>query len=125
MKDLAQVFPKQLLCCKADVCDDIQIDTAVKEIVAVFSSIDIAIHNACLCTFANENDTELNMYERVFNVNYYGGLRLAKRVLPYMQEQKGAKLFYKLRSRSDRLYRNIALRFYQRCFRIVGEMSKY
>ena len=73
--------------------DDIQIDTAVKEIVAVFSSIDIAIHNACLCTFANENDTELNMYERVFNVNYYGGLRLAKRVLPYMQEQKGAKLF--------------------------------
>ena len=36
LKDLAQVFPKQLLCCKADVCDDIQIDTAVKEIVAVF-----------------------------------------------------------------------------------------
>ena len=105
LKDLAQVFPKQLLCCKADVCDDIQIDTAVKEIVAVFSSIDIAIHNACLCTFANENDTELNMYERVFNVNYYGGLRLAKRVLPYMQEQKkGQNYFYKLRSRSDRLY---------------------
>ena len=92
LKDLAQVFPKQLLCCKADVCDDIQIDTAVKEIVAVFSSIDIAIHNACLCTFANENDTELNMYERVFNVNYYGGLRLAKRVLPYMQEQKRGKI---------------------------------
>lgn len=22
LKDLAQVFPKQLLCCKADVCDD-------------------------------------------------------------------------------------------------------
>ena len=86
------MFPKQLLCCKADVCDDIQIDTAVKEIVAVFSSIDIAIHNACLCTFANENDTELNMYERVFNVNYYGGLRLAKRVLPYMQEQKRGKI---------------------------------
>ena len=35
LKDLAQVFPKQLLCCKADVCDDIQIDTAVKEIVAI------------------------------------------------------------------------------------------
>ena len=94
LKDLAQVFPKQLLCCKADVCDDIQIDTAVKEIVAVFSSIDIAIHNACLCTFANENDTELNMYERVFNVNYYGGLRLAKRVLPYMQEQKRGKIIF-------------------------------
>ena len=71
-----------------------EIVSAVKEIVAVFSSIDIAIHNACLCTFANENDTELNMYERVFNVNYYGGLRLAKRVLPYMQEQKRGKIIF-------------------------------
>lgn len=34
------------------------------------------------------------MYERVFNVNYYGGLRLAKRVLPYMQEQKRGKIIF-------------------------------
>ena len=31
LKGLAKAFPKQLLCCKADVCDDIQINTAVKE----------------------------------------------------------------------------------------------
>lgn len=94
LKDLAQVFPKQLLCCKADVRDDTQINTAVKEIVANFHSIDIAIHNACLCTFSKEKDTNLKIYEKVFDVNYYGGLRLVKNVLPYMQAQKRGKIIF-------------------------------
>ena len=76
LEALAQAFPKQLLYYNTDVCDEIQ------------------IHNACLCTFANENDTELNMYERVFNVNYYGGLRFAKSVIPYMQAQKRGKIIF-------------------------------
>lgn len=94
LKDLVQVFPKQLLCYKADVRDDTQINAAVKEIIADFYPIDIAIHNACLCTFSKEDDTDLDMYEQVFNVNYYGGLRLAKSVLPYMQAQKGGKIIF-------------------------------
>lgn len=40
-------------------------------------------------TFAGEKDTALSVYEQVFQVNYYGGLRLAKSVLPVMQAQKG------------------------------------
>lgn len=94
LKDLVQVFPKQLLCCKADVCDDIQVDTAVKEVIKAFHSIDIAVHNACLCTFDNEHNTNLDVYEQVFNVNYYGGLRLTKSVLPYMQAQKKGKIIF-------------------------------
>lgn len=34
------------------------------------------------------------MYERVFDVNYYGGLRLVKSVLPYMQAQKCGKVIF-------------------------------
>lgn len=94
LKGLVQAFPKQLLCYKADVCDDTQINAAVKEIAAAFHSIDIAIHNACLCTFDNEHNTTLDVYEQVFNVNYYGGLRLAKSVLPYMQTQKKGKIIF-------------------------------
>ena len=126
LRDLAQVFPKQLLCYKTDVCDDTQIHTAVKEIAAAFHSIDIAIHNACLCTFDDEHNTDLDIYEQVFNVNYYGGLRLAKSVLPYMREQKrGENNLYKLRRWYNWIYRNIALRLYQRCFGVVGEMLEY
>lgn len=51
LEALAQAFPKQLLYYNTDVCDEIQINSAVKEIIAAFHFIDIAIHNACLCTF--------------------------------------------------------------------------
>jgi len=94
LKGLVQAFPKQLLCYKADVCDDTQINDAVKEVAAAFHSIDIAIHNACLCTFDNEHNITLDVYEQVFNVNYYGGLRLAKSVLPYMRTQNKGKIIF-------------------------------
>lgn len=94
LNSLIQAFPQRLLCYKADVCDITQINTAVKEIIATFHFVDIAIHNACLCTFANEHNTELDIYEQVFNVNYYGGLRLAKTVLPYMRAKKKGKIIF-------------------------------
>ena len=94
LKNLARAFPKQLLYYNADVCDDTQIKSAVKEIIASFHSIEIAIHNACCCTFDSEYNTDLNTYKQVFNVNYYGGLRLVKSVLPYMQAQKTGKIFF-------------------------------
>lgn len=34
------------------------------------------------------------MYEQVFDVNYYGGLRLAKTVLPYMRAKKKGKIIF-------------------------------
>lgn len=94
LKDLAQAFPEHLMCFKVDVCDEVQMNNAVKEIIAAFRSVDIAIHNACLCTFDKEIDTDFNTYEQVFNVNYYGGLRLAKIVLPYMQAQKKGRIIF-------------------------------
>lgn len=122
---LAQAFPKQLLYYNTDVCDEIQINSAVKEIIAAFHFIDIAIHNACLCTFDNECSIDLDIYKQVFNVNYYGGLRFAKSVIPYMQAQKGENNLYKFRRRRDWLYWNIALCFYQRGFGVAGEMPEY
>ena len=94
LEALAQAFPKQLLYYNTDVCDEIQINSAVKEIIAAFHFIDIAIHNACLCTFDNECSIDLDIYKQVFNVNYYGGLRFAKSVIPYMQAQKRGKIIF-------------------------------
>lgn len=91
---VAQAFPKQLLYYNTDVCDEIQINSAVKEIIAAFHFIDIAIHNACLCTFDSECSIDLDIYKQVFNVNYYGGLRFAKSVIPYMQAQKRGKIIF-------------------------------
>lgn len=78
LESLEQSFSDKLFYYKANVCDEMQVRTAITDIIKKFQRIDIAIHNACLCTFDKEADTDFNMYERVFDVNYYGGLRLVK-----------------------------------------------
>lgn len=94
LESLEQSFSDKLFYYKANVCDEMQVRTAITDIIKKFQRIDIAIHNACLCTFDKEADTDFNMYERVFDVNYYGGLRLVKSVLPYMQAQKCGKVIF-------------------------------
>lgn len=94
LQKLAGTFPKHLSFYEVDVCDEVQINAAIADIIAKKQRVDIAIHNACLCTFDKEKDSDFNIYESVFNVNYYGALRLAKSILPYMQTQKVGKVIF-------------------------------
>ena len=94
LERLAQLFPNKLFYYKADVCDEKRIRIVIADIIKKFQRIDIAIHNACLCTFDKEATTDFNTYERVFDVNYYGALRLSKSILPYMQAQKKGKVIF-------------------------------
>lgn len=91
---LKQSYPDQLFYYKVDVCDNVQIHNAISDIISNFKIIDIAIHNACLCTFGKEEDTDINTYRNVFEVNYYGALNLVKNVLPYMKARKAGKIFF-------------------------------
>lgn len=94
LESLSQFFPGCLIYYKVDVCDEKQIQSAVTDTIEQFHRIDIAIHNACLCTFGSETDTDLDIYEKVFDVNYYGALRLAKSVLPYMKKQGKGRIIF-------------------------------
>ena len=62
LERLAQLFPNKLFYYKADVCDEMQIRIAIADIIKKFQRIDIAIHNACLCTFGKETTTDFNIY---------------------------------------------------------------
>lgn len=94
LQNLAQRFPNRLSYYKVDVCNEKMINTAIIDIMAKVQRIDFAIHNACRCTFGREKDTDFDVYEQVFNVNYYGALRLTKCILPYMQTQKTGKIIF-------------------------------
>ena len=94
LQNLAHIFPNSLSYYKVDICDEKMINITIIDIIAKVQRIDIAIHNACLCTFGKEKDTDFNVYEQVFNVNYYGALRLTKIILPYMQMQKAGKIIF-------------------------------
>lgn len=94
IESLTTTFEKNLLCFEVDVRNQEQLHCAVEKVIHTFHSIDIAIHNACQCTFEAEINTELDTYRDVFEVNYFGALRLAKSVLPYMiQQGKGRVIF--------------------------------
>jgi NAD(P)-dependent dehydrogenase (short-subunit alcohol dehydrogenase family) len=94
LKDLEAAYPGQLLVFQVDVCCEEQIKSAVTAVMGEFQTLDIAIHNACLCTFDQEADTDLSIYRKVFDVNYYGALRFVKCVIPYLQAQKKGKVMF-------------------------------
>ena len=91
---LKSEYKNNLLTFKCDVQNFCGVKKAVETIASKFKTIDIAIHNACLCTFESEKNTDIETYRDVFEVNYFGALNLTKSVLPYMTKQKSGKIMF-------------------------------
>ena len=94
IEKLRQDYPKTVLSIRADARDFGSIESGIKEAREHFGDIDVAIHNACLCVFENEQNIGYDIYQSVLDVNYFGALRLVKSVLPYMRKAgKGRVIF--------------------------------
>ena len=94
LEALKATYGERLLYFKADVRNQEELSSAVACAAARFTIIDAAIHNACRCTFEAEANTEIDTYKDVFDVNYFGALRLAKSVLPYMVKQNKGRIIF-------------------------------
>ena len=92
--ELKNRYQDSLLVVKADATDESSLSNGIKEAISIFGKIDIAIHNACLCTFDSEQDTDYEVYKKVMDVNYFGALRLSKLVLPYMREARNGRIIF-------------------------------
>lgn len=79
---------------KVDLRNYDEVMGAVDETAAEFGTIDIAVHNACKCTFESEKESNFDTYKDVFDVNYFGALRLVKCVTPYMTAQKKGRVIF-------------------------------
>ena len=91
---LKEQYGDRLLVVKADATDEASLAVGIDSAAGFFGSIDAAIHNACLCTFESEQDTGYETYRKVFDVNYYGALRLAKLVLPMMRRVGKGRIIF-------------------------------
>lgn len=91
---LKEKYQKTLQPIIADARSLSDIENGVLQAIQNFGDIDIAIHNACLCTFESEHDTDFEIYQKVMDVNYFGALRLAKTVLPHMQRAKKGRIIF-------------------------------
>lgn len=94
LSELKNKFGDKLLPLLCDMRDTENVEKQIKLIAEKFSSVDIAIHNACLCTFSSMADTDEATYKDVFEVNYFGALRLARAVAPYMERQGSGKVIF-------------------------------
>lgn len=94
ISELQKQYKNLLFVFKADATDKVSLSKGVQETVAKFGNIDIAIHNACLCTFDSEPDTDYEVYKKVFDVNYFGALRLTKAVLPLMRKAGKGRIIF-------------------------------
>ncbi len=94
LDNLKKRFDSNLIYYKADLRNEEEVKIAVCESATRFGNIDIAVHNACKCTFRSEAESDLETYKDVFDVNYFGALRFVKSVIPYMTAQKKGKVIF-------------------------------
>lgn len=83
-----------LLTLQCDVRDFKQVEDCARKSFEKFGSIDCAIHNACICTFESMEETGIDTFHNVMEVNYYGALHLSRAVLPYMKSRKKGKVIF-------------------------------
>lgn len=84
MAEAAGVEVHPIVC---DVTDSDSVDRAMKEILAAAGRIDVLVNNAGVGGNATVEETTIERYEAVMDVNLYGAVRCIQAVLPHMRER--------------------------------------
>jgi 2-keto-3-deoxy-L-fuconate dehydrogenase len=79
-----------LLRIKADVTDDQSVRAAVGTVAETFGGIDILVNNAGIGAQGTVEDNPDDEWQRVFEVNVFGMVRMARAALPYLRESGNA-----------------------------------
>lgn len=87
LDELVAQYPDQIYPIKLDVSDEAAVNNAVKDAVARFGKIDVAVNNAGFgITGAAEAFTQEQISSQI-NTNLYGPIYVTRAVLPYMRKQ--------------------------------------
>lgn len=65
-----------------------QAKPAAERLIAHFGRIDIMVHNAGVSQRSYIDDTEMEVYQSLMNVNFFSTVAITKAILPYMIAQK-------------------------------------
>lgn len=85
--DSSKVMTVQL-----DIGDYKTIEQKVKPIIEKTGRIDVLFNNAGVSQRALAKDTQLEVYEKIMNVNFMGTVAMTKAVLPFMLKQKSGHI---------------------------------
>ena len=80
----------EVLAVKCDVAVKSDSENLINETLRKFDQIDVLINNAGISMRAIFNDMELEVLERVMNINFYGAVYCTKYALPHILKNKGS-----------------------------------
>jgi short-subunit dehydrogenase len=89
VKKLTGLPDENVLVLPLDVTEFDKAKPAAEQVISHFQRIDIMVHNAGVSQRSYIQDTDLEVYQSLMNVNFYSTVALTKAVLPYMRNQKG------------------------------------
>lgn len=75
-----------------DVGDYKTVEAKVNPVLEKFGRIDVLFNNAGISQRALANDTSLEVYEKIMDVNFMGSVAMTKAVLPFMLKQKSGQI---------------------------------
>lgn len=79
------------IACRLDVREPEQIDAMVRRAVDAFGRVDILVNGAGVCdVYAGIEDTSIQQWDRIIDVNLRGTFLCCKAVLPQMRSQGGS-----------------------------------
>lgn len=82
--------PESMLRLKADVTDDASVRAAISAVVEKFGGIDVLVNNAGIGAQGTVEANSDEEWRRVFDVNVFGMVRLARAALPHLRKSRSA-----------------------------------
>ncbi len=82
----------QALALRLDVTDPDQTATAVESVRRHFGSIDVLVNNAGISYFGGVEESDEHAVRRLFEINFFGLMRMTNAVLPHMREQRAGTI---------------------------------
>lgn len=69
-----------------------EIPQKAKQAIEHFGKIDVLFNNAGISQRGSVLETDITVYQKIFNLNFFGVIALTKAVLPFMQHQKSGQI---------------------------------
>lgn len=89
---LAEQLPNPENILQLDVTDDESINTTVSKIMDIHGRIDVLINNAGFGLFGSFEDTTIEEFKQQMDTNFFGTIRLIKKILPIMKKNNQGKI---------------------------------
>ena len=85
----AELGEERALVVPTDVADQAQCERLVARTVERFGGVDVLVNNAGIGLLGRLEETDWEHFRQMWEVNFFGALRLTRAALPYLKERHG------------------------------------